>query len=233
MSYTSTFFNGLVHLLYPHVCAGCGSDLVGENQLICLDCIAQLPVTNFFMHAGNPVEKIFRGRLNIQTAAAYAYFTKQSVMQQLLHQLKYKGRKDVGLYLGNLMGETIKRSKRCADIDALVPLPLHFMKQKKRGYNQAQVICEGIAEATEIPVYDDVIIRRTKTDTQTRKNRLQRWRNIEGKFELARDMSIRNKHILLVDDVITTGATLEACGSELLKSENVRLSIASLAYTSL
>lgn len=233
MNCTNIFFDGLVHLLYPKVCAGCGSDLVGRDQLICLDCFNSLPETDFWGKPGNPVEKMFWGRLPLVAAAAFLYFTKRSVIQNLLHQLKYKGNKDVGTYLGKLMGARLEACERFADVDALVPLPLFYQKEKKRGYNQAALICEGISEITDTPVLRDVVARKTKTDTQTRKSRLERWENIDGKFELTGRDRIENAHVLLVDDVITTGATVEACGAELLKGENVRLSIVSVAYTTL
>jgi ComF family protein len=233
MNCTNIFFDGLVHLLYPQVCAGCGSDLVSKDQLICLECFNSLPATNFWNKPGNPVEKIFWGRLPVVAAASFMYFTKQSVIQNLLHQLKYKGNKEVGTYFGKLMGTCLHSCERFNDVDALIPLPLFYQKERKRGYNQASCICEGISETLGKPVLGNVIERKRKTDTQTRKSRLERWKNIDGKFELTgRDM-IGNRHVLLVDDVITTGATLEACGAELLKGENVRLSIVSLAYTTL
>jgi ComF family protein len=233
MNYTNTFFNSLLHLVYPKLCAGCGSDLVTGDHLICLSCMSGLPETNFFMHAGNPVEKIFWGRLKLEAASSHMYFTKGSVMQNLLHQFKYRGRSEVGIYFGNMIGESFINTERFGKVDALVPLPLHFKKEKKRGYNQAAVICDGIAGKMNVPVLKDVIKRRIKTETQTQMNRMERWDNIEGKFELIKSSMIKNKHLLLVDDVITTGATLEACGAELLKGEGVKLSIASLAYTTL
>lgn len=233
MNYISTFFNSVAHLIYPDVCAGCGSDLISGKQLLCLDCIDALPVTNFHMHANNPVEKIFWGRLPLVTATSYTYFTKQSIMQRLLHQLKYRGKKDVGLYFGRRMGELFRLSNRYNDIDALIPLPLFFTKEKKRGYNQAAVICEGMSESAGIPVWKDIVLRKKRTETQTHMNRAERWTNIEGKFELSNTAAAEGKHVLLVDDVLTTGATIEACGCELLKIKDLRLSIATLAYTSL
>jgi ComF family protein len=185
------------------------------------------------MYPGNPVEKIFWGRLRLMTATSHVYFTKQSVIQNLLHQFKYRGNKEIGLYFGRLMGEALRSSIRYNDLEALIPLPLFYKKEKKRGYNQAAVICDGMSEAMNIPVLKDVIIRRKSTETQTHRSRRERWDNIEGKFELKRDCMIMDKHVMLVDDVITTGATLEACGCELLKAKDVRLSIATLAYTSL
>lgn len=153
-------------------------------------------------------------------------------MQHLMHQLKYRGNKELGLYFGRLMGHALVKTNRFRFVDALVPLPLFPSKEKKRGYNQATVLCEGIAEVMEKPILKDVIIRTTHTDSQTKKNRVQRWQNMEGRFELARPEAIKGKHLLLIDDVITTGATLEACGAELLEAENTQLSIATLCFSS-
>ena len=221
----------LLHLLFPHVCAGCGSDIIKENNNLCLRCLAALPETRFENYPNNPVEKIFWGRLSIEAATAQFYFTKESLMQELMHQFKYKGNRETGLQLGKLMGEQIMASNRFP-VDALVPLPLFPRKQKKRGYNQAMVLCEGMSSVWNIPVLDGVIERPEHTETQTKKGRIERWQNMEGKFILTKIDMIRNKHLLLVDDVVTTGATLEACGQELLKGENVSLSIATLCMAS-
>lgn len=224
--------DSLLQLVFPHVCDGCGSDLLNVESQLCLRCLAAMPETNFEKYAGNPVEKMFWGRLPLVSAAAQYYFTKESLMQRLMHQFKYKGNKDLGLQLGRLMGMALKESNRFSNIEALIPLPLFSAKEKKRGYNQATVLCEGIAEILFLPVLKDIIIRPQHTDTQTKKGRIERWKNIEGKFELVNAAVIQNKHLLLVDDVVTTGATLEACGSELLKAENVRLSMATLCQAS-
>ena len=217
------------HLLFPHVCSGCGSDILNKESLLCMRCIDALPETNFEIHANNPVEKKFWGRLSFQQATAQYYFIRESLMQRLMHQFKYKKNKELGTQLGRMMGESLKKSNRFT-IDALIPLPLFPAKEKKRGYNQAAILCEGIAESLQVPVLSDVIIRSQHTDTQTKKGRIERWQNMEGKFVLAKPGAIANKRVLLVDDVVTTGATLEACGLELLKGENVRLSIAALCY---
>jgi len=148
-----------------------------------------------------------------------------------MHQFKYKGNKELGLQFGRMMGDQLKRSGRFY-ADALIPLPLFPAKEKRRGYNQATILCNGIAEYLKIPVLDKVISRPQHTETQTKKGRVERWKNIEGKFILKDANAIANKHILLVDDVVTTGATLEACGIELLKAENTKLSIATLCMAS-
>ena len=188
-----------------------------------------MPETNFELHAGNPVEKKFWGRLPLQTATAQYYFTRESLMQHLMHQFKYKRNKELGAQLGKMMGESLKRSGRFAT-DAIIPLPLFAAKEKRRGFNQATILCEGIAESLGVPVLKDVVIRSHHTDTQTKKGRVERWQNMEGKFILNKPEAIKNKNVLLVDDVVTTGATLEACGTALLQAENVKLSIATLFY---
>ena len=221
-----------LHLLFPHICAGCGSDIVSEESVLCIRCMDAMPETNFELHPDNPVEKIFWGRLPLAAATAQFYFTKESLMQHLMHQFKYKGNKELGLQLGRIMGDQLKRSGRFTGVDALVPLPLFPSKEKRRGYNQAAVLCEGIAESIKVPVWDKIITRPWHTETQTKKGRMERWKNMEGKFVLADAAITGNKHLLLVDDVVTTGATLEACGNELLKTENVMLSVVTLCMAS-
>ncbi|HET9435158.1 MAG TPA: ComF family protein [Chitinophagaceae bacterium] len=224
--------DSLFHVVFPHVCDGCGSDLLDIESRLCIRCVASLPETDFEQHAGNPVEKTFWGRMLIVNAAAHFYFTKESLIQHLMHQFKYKGNKELGLQLGRMMGYGIKYSTRFKNIDALVPLPLFPFKEKKRGYNQATVLCDGIAEVLSLPVFNNIITRPQHTETQTQKGRIERWRNIEGKFSLKDPQAIKSKHLLLVDDVVTTGATLEACGNELLSAENVSLSLALLCMAS-
>ena len=221
--------DSILHVLFPHVCCGCGNDIINKESVLCMRCVEAMPETNFEIHANNPVEKKFWGRLTCKHATAQYYFTRESMIQRLMHQFKYKGNRELGIQLGKMMGERLKNSTRFA-IDALIPLPLFPAKEKKRGYNQATVLCEGMAETLQVPVWKDVVIRSQHTDTQTKKGRIERWQNMEGKFELVNPDIINNKHIMLVDDVITTGATLEACGTELLKGKNITLSIGALCY---
>jgi ComF family protein len=222
----------LLHLFFPHVCEGCGSDILEQEHFLCLKCHSTLPHTEFHLYSNNPIEKIFWGRLPVTHATAQYYFTKNSQMQHLMHQLKYRGNKDVGVYLGKLMGHAFASSNRFRFVDALIPLPLFPSKEKKRGFNQATVLCEGIAEVLGKPIVKDAVIRTSYTDSQTKKNRVERWENMEGRFELVKKDAIAGKHVLLVDDVITTGATLEACGNVLLQAENTKLSVATLCFSS-
>ena len=227
-----SYFDSFVNLFFPKLCSGCGNDLFGLEELLCVKCLDQLPVTNFHLHASNPVEKIFWGRIPLVSASSYLYFTKDSLLQHLLHQFKYKGNRQLGFHLGTCMARAFLQSNRFGYFDALVPLPLHPKKEKKRGYNQAEVLCEGVASVMKVPVLKNAVIRPVATETQTQKNRVHRWKNIEGRFLLNDADAVSGKHILLVDDVVTTGATLEACGMELLNAPGLQLSIATLAYTS-
>ena len=220
-----------LHLFFPHVCAGCGSDVLGKGAVICIECLEALPVTNFHLHAENPAEKIFRGRLPVGAASSLLYFSKDSLVQRLLHQLKYRGHTKLGYLLGTMMGTVLAASPHFRFVDMLVPLPLHASKEKKRGYNQAMILCEGMSHAMGIPVCSDAVAKLSHTETQTRKNRLERWQNMEGRFVVTAPDLIRQKRVLLVDDVMTTGATLEACGHEILQVPGSALSIATLAYT--
>jgi ComF family protein len=232
MNLLSTIKDSILQLFYPHVCAGCGTDILPQESSLCIKCLYELPATEFEKHANNPVEKMLSGRLLFDKATAQFYFTKESLIQTLMHAFKYRGNKNLGHQLGVLMGNQLKESNRFDNIEALVPLPLFESKERKRGYNQSTILCKGISEVTNLPVIEDAVIKPQHTDTQTKKNRVDRWKNIEGKFQLIDDSKLRGKHILLVDDVITTGATIEACATALLKADNVFLSIASLCFAS-
>jgi ComF family protein len=232
MNLASTILSPLKHLFYPHVCTGCSSDLIDDNNLLCLQCINDLPHTNFAMHTSNPVEKVFWGRLSITSAMSEFYFTKGTLIQTLIHQFKYKSNIDIGLYLGAIMGNSLLKSNRFNRIDALIPLPLNAEKEFKRGYNQATILCNGMSTVMGVPVIKNNVIRNRFTQTQTKKHRTERWENVEGSFAIKDPTVLNNKNILLVDDVVTTGATLEACGAEILKIEGTKLSIATLAYAS-
>ncbi len=153
-------------------------------------------------------------------------------MQHLMHQFKYRGNRETGVYLGRQMGFSLNQARRFRGVDGLVPLPLFAAKERKRGYNQAAVLCKGISEATGLPLFEDVVVRKAATESQTKKNRIERWLNMEGRFELVKPQTIEGKHLLLVDDVITTGATLEACGAVLLQAAGVQLSLATLCISS-
>lgn len=223
--------DGLANLFFPHTCEGCGTDLTHPRALLCAACAGQLPETVFIREAGNPVEQKFYGQLNIAAAGSAFFFTKQSLLQHLVKQLKYHGNREAGYYLGALLGHQLAQTNRFDTVDAIIPLPLNWKKEKRRGYNQAAVIAEGIISVWPKPVLSKVLERKVFTETQTHKDRITRWQSMQGVFGVTQPMAINNKHLLLVDDIITTGATLEACGEAILSVPGTRLSIATVAYT--
>jgi ComF family protein len=225
------FRRSLLHLFYPYTCCGCGSDQLDEHSLFCIYCLASMPLTQFEFFAANPIEKIFWGRVEIENASAHMYFTSGSAIQRSLHLLKYKGRKEIGVYFGAKMGSLLKQSQRFDDCEFIIPLPLYSLREKKRGYNQSLLIAMGISGQLGIPVITDAVFRTKKTASQTHKTRIGRWENMEGGFQIRDPQKILGKHILLVDDVVTTGASLEACAHALLTIPGLRVSIACLAHT--
>lgn len=227
----STVFHSITHLLFPRLCPGCGSDLIDRHHPVCVYCHQQLAETDFASIHENPLERTFWGRLDCRYATSLYYFTKDSVLQRLIHLFKYKHHGELAHYFGMLMGESIKDSGRFPVPDVLVPLPLFPDREYKRGYNQAALLCKGMAEVLQIPVIKDAVIRIRYTDSQTLKTRMERWENVEGVFQGLAHTELSGKNILLVDDVITTGATLEACGNAILEDiPSARLSIATLAF---
>ena len=200
------FLNNLLAVFYPHYCEGCGSDVVRDDHFLCARCLHQLPETHFFEAPENPIEKIFYGRLHLQQAGATFYFTKNSLLQHLLVQLKYKGNKESGYFLGRMLGYSLQKTERFNDVDIIVPLPLNKKKEFIRGYNQAEIICKGIQSVWYKPILNKAIERIRFTESQTHQNRASRWQNMEGVFSICDISAIQHKHILLIDDVITTGA---------------------------
>ena len=225
----SAILSPFLHFFYPHNCLGCGSDIIEAENFLCLECINNLPHTGFALHANNPVEKTFWGRITVVAAMSEFYFSKDSIMQNLIHEFKYKGNRNVGLYLGNIMGKSLLSSNRFSDINALVPLPLFSEKESKRGYNQSFILCAGINEILHIPVITKNVIRIIRTETQTKKHRRERWENVADSFIVTDKAQLQGKNVLLVDDVITTGATFEACGQAMLTAADIKLNIAALA----
>jgi ComF family protein len=231
MKSLNSILHSFTHLFYPSTCCGCNSDLLSEQTLFCIYCQASMPLTGFEFFSGNPIEKIFWGRTEIEAATAHLYFTNGSIIQHSLHLLKYQGRKEIGIYFGQSMGKLLKQSIRFQTCELIIPLPLFSAREKKRGYNQASMIATGISQKLNIPVISDAVIRIKKTATQTHKSRIQRWKNMEATFKIRDPQKILGKHILLVDDVVTTGASLEACARVLLEIQGLRVSIACLAHT--
>ncbi len=219
------------HLLYPHFCCGCGVDFISTKEFLCAKCNSLLPLTQFSHIPFNPIEKMLIGRLPLVAAGSMYYFTKSSLLQHLLVQLKYNNNKEVGYFFGRQLGQLLKIADRFSSIDCIVPLPLHPKKEYLRGYNQADLIADGMSSVWQKKVLKGAVSRLIFTKTQTQESRISRWENMEGVFEVRDLDSLKGKHVLLIDDVITTGASLEACGAAILAVPGTRLSIATVAYT--
>lgn len=224
-----SWFRDFIELIYPRTCGACNIPLLYGERVICTKCLAELPYTYFHKDKNNQVAQIFWGRVPLQAATSLLYFHKKGRTQHLLHLLKYKGRKDIGIFLGQILGNQLKENDDFKTIDAIIPIPLHPKRQKQRGYNQAECIAIGISLIMNVPVENNLIIRNIETKTQTKKNRTERWENVKNVFSIQNQFAVKNKHYLLVDDVVTTGATLEACAQTLLSIPNTKISIASLA----
>lgn len=219
----------LTELLFPRLCVVCGDKLIEQEQWICLHCLHHIPRTNYHLERNNRVAQLFYGRVEIEFATSFFYFSKGSNYQTLLHNLKYKGMKELGAEIGKHFGIDLQKSPDFSSVDIICPVPLHPLKEKKRGYNQSWWIASGIAAQMCKELSDDNLKRITATETQTRKTRFERWQNVEGIFELTNPNAFSGKHILLIDDVVTTGSTLEACAQAILSKTKARVSIATLA----
>lgn len=231
MKGVSGYFFDLFSLFYPRLCYTCNKALITDEECICSFCSFQLPRTDLHKERENNLTRIFWGRVDIETATALFYFQKGGKVQKLMHQLKYKGKKDVGNYLGRMLGSRIKENPLWDPIDIIVPVPMHPKKQHKRGYNQSEIIAEGVSQVLQKPLVVHKLIKAEKTDTQTRKTRFRRWENVETVFQVRDPEVFRSKNILLIDDVITTGSTLESCAQKLKDIKGTRIWMASLAMT--
>ncbi len=232
MSSLKTLLQATTNLFYPHLCSGCGSDTLTTQEILCNNCINSLTQTEFEKYPNNPIEKIFIGRVPIVAAHSQFYFSKGEMLQKLVHEFKYKGNLQVGLYLSKIMGKKMVESNRYNSIDYLIPLPLFAEKEFKRGFNQAAVICDGIAEEMKIAVLKNIVTRIKFTETQTKKHRTERWDNVAESFTVENKEILENKHVLLIDDVITTGATLDACAQKIIAITGTKISIATLTTAS-
>jgi ComF family protein len=233
MSYIYDFWDDFISLLFPRLCYACGNYLLRNENLICTECYVVIPRTNYHAEPDNPVAQLFWGRCVIEKAAAFSYYNKGSRIRNLIHNMKYKGIREIGYELGKIYGSSLKASGFTNDIDMIIPVPLHPSKKRTRGFNQSESISNGIAEAASLPVDIQSLVRVVISATQTRRSRYERWTNVEGIFEVVDPETITGKHILLVDDVITTGSTIESCTNELLKIENVKVSVVALAYAAI
>lgn len=222
------YMRAFVDLIYTKSCPGCGASMMHQEKQLCISCQLDLPINPYFHTATNEVKTVFSGRLPLETANSLLYFTKSGIAQGLLHALKYQDREDLGLYLGSLLGAELAKTGYAADV--LLPVPLHPSKLKKRGYNQCHSIALGVQRTLGGAISFDAIARTVANTSQTKLNRANRWDNVSGIFQLKNPDVLENKRVLLLDDTLTTGATLESCGMAVLEAKGVKLSIATLAY---
>ena len=222
------YFINLGNLFFPKICAACGKNLIAAEKVLCTECYYNLPKTNFHHSQDNPVNKLFNGIVNINYGTSFFYFFKGSKYQTVIHRFKYKAQKEIGFELGRLFGIELKNSV-FNEIDYIIPVPLHSAKLRKRGFNQSNVIASGISETLNKTVKDKSLFRIKNTDTQTKKTVEERRENVKSVFKVKYPKQLENKHILLIDDVITTGSTLASCAEEILKIKNTKVSVATLA----
>lgn len=221
--------NDFFSLMFPDLCVTCSNSLFRHEKIICTRCDFHLPRTGFHNDIPNPVMEIFTGRTEPAFATSYFYYNKGSHVQKLIHLLKYKGRRDIGFWLGQMAGSELITSPCIKDPHVIIPVPLHPLKEKKRGYNQSTEFAKGLAGRMNIPVDDSSLIRVKASATQTRKSRFSRWENVSGIFSVREKGAIEGRHCLLVDDVITTGSTVEACIIALMEAGAAKVTVASIA----
>ncbi|MDX1773202.1 ComF family protein [Oceanihabitans sediminis] len=222
-------FQAIIDLFFPKVCFACYALLKDYEMHICTTCRHNLPVTNFHSNGNNAIEKILYGRAKIEQGTALLWFEKKGIVQQLIHNLKYRGYEDIGVFLGEWLGNELKEIEAYHNIDVVIPVPLHKKKRRKRGFNQVTKFGEEIAKALQADFNENCLIKITNTKSQVTKKRFARWQANQELFTIKNPEQIENKHILLVDDIITTGATMEACIEVLNKAKNVKISIATMA----
>lgn len=228
-SFVTNLFRPLYHLFFPRCCVVCGNRLAESVEGICVGCNINLPRTNYHNKKDNYIERMFWGKMPIERASSYFIYSKGGDYRQILYQLKYNGRKDLGCIMGRMMSEELYSSGFFDGVDVIIPVPLHYGKQKLRGYNQSEFIARGISKVTHIPVDATSVIRHKHTDTQTRKSVIERWDNVNGIFHLHNPATFHNKHILIVDDVLTTGSTITACADAFAGVDGIRISVLTLA----
>lgn len=224
----SSYVEDFKGLFFPNLCLACDNHLPDKASRICLKCQATLPYTDFHLHKENNVTERFWGRVPIITATAGFYFTKSGRVQRMIHRLKYDNRPEIGVELGKRLANKMKEGNLYDDIDLVLPVPMHPKKEFQRGYNQAAKFAEGLSENLGKPWLKDKLVKKEMTMSQTKKSREDRFENVSSSFVLESG-GLSGRHILLVDDVITTGATLEACATVLLKEPQVKVSIAAIA----
>lgn len=222
-------FKHLINLLFPRTCAACGNILLESEDTVCTTCRFLLPKTGYENYPDNPLAQMFYGQMPFNAVMAEFFFSKTGKVQHLIHGLKYHRCRENGIFLGQEIGKTLLKAADYQNIDYIVPIPLHPKKEKIRGYNQSHVIAEGISEIMNIPIAEKCLVRSVFTDTQTKKSREDRWQNVKDIFNIENHEKLERKHILLVDDVLTTGATLMSAGKALMQIDGIKISVATVA----
>lgn len=222
-------FKALINLFFPTVCSGCSSFLLSNENVICTVCRHEIPLTNHHLNPENEAYKKFYGRIPVIHTSALFYFHKKGIVQELIHNLKYKGHEEIGSILGTWYAEDLKKMEFVLSVDEIIPVPLHPKKLKERGYNQVTAFGKALSSTLNLDYNDSVLIRKVYSKTQSKKNLLGRTEGIETIFDVSFSEKDHHKHFLLIDDVITTGATLEACSRALLKIPGAKISIVCMA----
>lgn len=223
------WLNDFVDIIYPNACIGCETPLVTNESCLCVYCLAELPKTNFHTYTDNEVLNIFKGRCKLEKATSYLYYAKGGIVQKSLKALKYRGRQEVGALLGTMAATELMETGFLKDIDVLLPIPLHPKKLARRGFNQSEIVAQAISEVSEIPVSNNNLVRITHSDTQTKKSRFARWLNVESIFSVLDEESFQYKHLLLIDDVVTTGSTVEGSVIKMESIQGIRISLFTVA----
>ena len=226
-----TLLANFASLIYPELCVICGEPLIENETFFCFACFLKLPKTNYHLIPENQAIERLSGKVSLVKASSYFYYNKGGVAQKLISEIKYKGNRNLGEWIGGYLAKDMISSGFFQGIDYMVPVPLHRSKEKKRGFNQAEKIAEGIAQVTKIPLETNNVLREKANTSQTKKGIFDRWKNTRNLFNLKDTKLFKKKHILLIDDVLTTGSTLEAVAQSLLKSQGVKISILTLAIT--
>lgn len=228
----TNILNNILSSFFPETCVGCSEKLRQQEKILCTRCFHELPLTNFHQYTENPVHNTFYGRVSLENATALLHYKKRGIVQQLLHQLKYKGNEEIGVFLGNLLGHQLKNIESYQSISHVIPVPLHAKRLRKRGYNQVTKFGQQLAQHLDAQYTTTVLKKTTHTKTQAFKSRADRWLTIRDSFSITNHEVLKDQHILLVDDVLTTGATLEACIIALQKTPNIKISVATMSIAS-
>lgn len=221
--------NDLLNLFFPNLCLLCKEPLVEGEKHICLHCLCDLPRTGYYDLETNPVAQLFFGKTTVIRATALFHYEKGGNVRQLIHALKYHDNKELGYELGRMFALEYQKTSLFDQVDLLIPVPLHPKKQKQRGYNQSEWIARGISEMLNIPINTTSLCRNKKTDTQTHKQVYERWSNVQDVFSITDKKNLLHKHIVLIDDVITTGSTIGACAEALVSIPDIKISLLSIA----